>query len=85
MRVRKTATKEVKKRTAEIYKQAEQDIASNYHLIWILALHDTCGFGEKRIARVLDKVMSIAEALGNGEITFEDINQVIKDETGLEV
>ena len=50
-------------------------------MLW--ALHNTEGFGEKRLARVLEESDRIADFIADRCLTPDDIYQTLEDETGL--
>lgn len=82
---RKAAEEEFQKNYEKLALKIEKEISRKYHLLWLLALRDTQGYGAKRLADTLAKVFEIAEDIADYRIDFEDIAQAIKDETGLEV
>lgn len=51
----------------------------------ILALRDKFGFGKIRLARYLDKTMNVFDSYDRDYISFSDIQQTIKEETGVEI
>lgn len=50
-------------------------------MLW--ALHNTEGFGEKRLARVLEETDRIAGFIADHCLTLDDIHKTLEDETGL--
>jgi hypothetical protein len=83
--VRQAARKEVEKQTEKIKLECEKAIAQNYHRLWVIALRDEFGFGKDRLTRALEKVIELSNDLSDKRFNFDDIADVIKDETGLEV
>jgi len=79
------ARKEVEKQTEKIKLECERAIAQNYHRLWVIALRDEFGFGKDRLKRALEKVIELSNDLSDKRFNFDDIAEVIKDETGLEV
>lgn len=53
-------------------------------MMFLMALHDEFGWGEKRLERVLTKVDSLAEHIHEKRLTIYDIQKTIKEETGLD-
>lgn len=84
-RAKKAAEKEFQKNYEKLALKIEKEVSRKYHLLWLLALRDKQGYGAKRLADTLTKVIEIAEDIADYRIDFEDIAQAIKDETGLEV
>lgn len=83
--VRQAARKEVEKQTEKIKLECEKAITQNYHRLWVIALRDEFGFGKDRLKRALEKVIELSNDLSDKRFNFDDIADVIKDETGLEV
>ena len=50
-------------------------------MLW--ALHNTEGFGEKRLVRVLEETDRIADYISEHRLTVKDIRRTLKEETGL--
>ena len=70
---------------ADFINICERAIARNYHRLWVIALRDEFGFGKDRLTRALEKVIELSNDLSDKRFNFDDIADVIKDETGLEV
>lgn len=49
----------------------------------LLALHDQFGFGKKRLLTFMNKYKTLFQAYLDKEITLEEIEQVLEEETGL--
>lgn len=49
----------------------------------LMALRDDYGFGKKRMKAFAEKIIDLLDSFQKGYITFDDIEQAIKDETGL--
>lgn len=79
------AKKAVEKEMDKIRKECEKNAAKYYHRLWVLALRDEFGFGKDRLKRVLEKVIELGVDISDGRLNFEDIADVIKDETGLDI
>lgn len=50
-----------------------------------LALRDVCGFGQKRICRVLECVNDYMSKVDSGEMRIDEIVQMLEEETGLSI
>lgn len=53
-------------------------------MMFLMALRDEFGYGEKRLERVLTRVDSLAESIHENRLTIYDIQKTIKEETGLD-
>lgn len=53
-------------------------------MMFLMALRDEFGYGEKRLERVLTRVDSLAESIRENRLTIYDIQKTIKEETGLD-
>ena len=51
----------------------------------ILVMRDKFGFGKTRLERMTDEIIKLWESYGAGLLTVEDMQEVIKQETGLEI
>lgn len=51
----------------------------------LLALRDVYGFGKERLERFIDNLLEKYDSFREGYITLEDLQQTIKDETGVEL
>lgn len=49
----------------------------------VLALRDEFEFGKKRNSRFIEKMLSIYDSYTSGDITLEDVETVLQEETGL--
>ena len=79
------AKKAVQKEIYQIKKECEKNAARYYHRLWVLVLRDEFGFGKDRLKRALEKVMELGTDISDGRLNFEDIANVIKDETGWDI
>lgn len=57
--------------------------ADLYQMIALWALHNSEGFGEKRLARVLEAMDVVAEDIMARRLSTDDIRQTLEEETGL--
>lgn len=57
--------------------------ADLYQMIALWALHNSEGFGEKRLTRVLAEMDEVAQDIIDRRLTTEDIRQTLEKETGL--
>jgi hypothetical protein len=69
----------------EVTKQVREETFKLLLGLPVLALRDEFDFGKKRNTRFIEKMLSIYESYTDGTITLEDIEAVLKEETGLEV
>ena len=68
----------------ESLKQA--DAVTNICMLCIIwHLHNTEGFGKKRLSRVCEGIVEIAEDIAEGRLTPDDIRNTIAEETGFEM
>ena len=51
----------------------------------LIVLRDVFGFGEKRLKRFSDEFLKQLKCVENGAVTLEELHEVIKKETGMEV
>jgi hypothetical protein len=49
----------------------------------VLALRDEFEFGKKRNSRFIERMLSIYDSYSRGDITLDDIEAVLEEETGL--
>ena len=54
-----------------------------YQMIALWALHNSEGFGEKRLARFLAAMDTVAQDIIDRRLKTEDIRQALEEETGL--
>lgn len=64
-------------------KQDASIIADTCIAAMLWALHNTEGFGEKRLARVLEETDRVAGYISEHRLTLKDIYKTLEDETGL--
>lgn len=60
-----------------------QDTVDMYGIALANVLHDKCGFGQKRVKRVLEQVNSLCESMITGEIDIIDIREANIDDMGI--
>lgn len=51
----------------------------------LMVLRDEYGFGRKRLKAFTEKVMDLLDSFQRGYISFDDLEQTIKEETGLTI
>jgi len=51
----------------------------------LIVLRDVFGFGEKRLTRFAEEFLKQLKCVENGAVTLEDLQEVIKKETGFEI
>ncbi len=54
-------------------------------LLTMTILHDKCGYGTKRLERFIKEYKELLDSYNKGYISMDDLNQVLKDEVGMEV
>ena len=82
----KNKKKKITMTAAQYRREHRQDasaIADTCIAAMLWALHNTEGFGEKRLARVLEESSRIADFIADRCLTPDDIYQTLEDETGL--
>lgn len=68
----------------EKYKQVcIKETMDLWQMITLWALHNSEGFGEKRLSRVLEEMNNVAELIVEKYLTKEDIRETLEKETGL--
>lgn len=72
LQVKNQVTKEVKEETFKLLLGLP-----------VLALRDEFEFGKKRNSKFIERMLSIYDSYSNGDITLEDIEAVLQEETGL--
>ncbi|MFR5884368.1 MAG: hypothetical protein ACLUFE_00830 [Anaerostipes hadrus] len=50
-----------------------------------MALHDQFGFGGARLGKWIDKMNELKECYEKGLVTVQDLQSMIKNETGIEI
>jgi hypothetical protein len=73
--------KKIRKKERE---KAVEDFYTGMICIYAMALHDTFGFGKKRIEKVSMRVKELFEGLESGEISSKEVERVVKEELDLE-
>ena len=53
-------------------------------MVFLWALHNAEGYGEKRLTRVLVEADKVADYISEHRLTTSDIKKALKEETGLE-
>ncbi len=53
--------------------------------IFFSALRDKEGFGPNRLRRVLDTMNNYADSIRNGYLTIQDLQDTLREETGIEL
>ena len=70
-------------------RRAADELISSSHkanmLITLSVLHDTFGFGSKRVERFVNAYGKLLEQYNNGEVTVDRLNEKVKKETGVGV
>lgn len=69
-------------------RDADKLIHSSYTaflLLGIMALRNKFDFGSARIERWIDKINDLRESYEKGYISVQDLQQTIKEETGIEI
>ena len=69
-------------------RDADKLIHSSYTaflLLGIMALRNKFGFGSARIERWIDEINALKESYEKGYISVQDLQQTIKEETGIEI
>jgi hypothetical protein len=51
----------------------------------LIVLRDTFGFGKKRLAKFAQEFLVQLKCIESGAVTFEELNEIIYKETGMEV
>ena len=51
----------------------------------LIVLRDLFGFGKKRLKRFSDEFLKQLKCVENGAVTLEELHEIIKKETGMEV
>lgn len=74
--------KAVEMEREELLKQKD-NLATQYHLVWLLTLRDLYGFGHERLVRTLNSAVDNFTAVSEGYITFDDIRDTLKEEVKL--
>lgn len=72
LQVKNQVTKEVKEETFKLLLGLP-----------VLALRDEFKFGKKRNSKFIERMLSIYNSYSSGDITLKDIEDVLKEETGL--
>lgn len=69
-------------------RDADKLIHSSYTaflLLGTMALHDQFGFGGARLGKWIDKMNELKECYEKGLVTVQDLQSMIKNETGIEI
>lgn len=74
--ISETEEAEYSRRIKEAYKRALMALT-------VTVLHDEFGFGSTRLDRYRDRFNTIASCIADKYVTFDDLAQMIKDETGV--
>lgn len=66
-----------------IENRATEKAIDKVTLLFLLALHDEYGFGEKRLARVLETVDRYAGHIDKHLVGLNDVKKMVEKSTGL--
>ena len=75
-------------RRVKTRRDADKLIHSSYTaflLLGTMALHDQFGFGSARLGKWIDKMNELKECYEKGLVTVQDLQSMIKNETGIEI
>lgn len=78
----------VQQRRVKNRRDADKLIHSSYTaflLLGIMALRNKFDFGSARIERWIDEINDLKESYEKGYISVQDLQQTIKEETGIEI
>ncbi|MBO5100591.1 MAG: hypothetical protein J6B63_04705 [Treponema sp.] len=66
-------------------KDAVNEAVSLMLSIPVMVLHDKYGFGKKRLQKFTDQCLELFDSFNKGYVSFEDLINTLKEETGVEV
>ncbi len=67
----------------QIKKDVCDEATEKATLLFLAALHDEYGFGEKRLCRVLETISRYAEHIDNHLISLREVQKIVEKNTGL--
>ncbi len=67
------------------YTRGQQDALNIVNLFPLLVLRDKYGFGKKRLEEFIGHYLDVVNAYNDDYIQFQDVVNVLKEETGLDV
>jgi hypothetical protein len=70
---------QIKKLTADVCKEATDKAM----LLFLAALHDEYGFGEKRLVRVIERAGRYGEHIDQHLVGLREVQKIIEESTGL--
>lgn len=79
----------VERKAVDIMRKMHEDaviaVVGTYSTVLCWVLHRGFGWGRKRLSRVLAEVTADFEAVDQGYLSIEDIEQALFEETGLDM
>ena len=69
----------------DLRRQNFEDTFAGFLALFCLVLHDKFGFGKKRLTIVISYAIEMFNDVGDGRLTFDDMRQALKEETGIEL
>lgn len=72
---------------AQHRRERKEDAASimdTCMMVFLWALHNAEGYGEKRLTRVLVEADKVADYISERRLSVKDIREALREETGLE-
>ena len=85
MKCRARTVEDVEKAYREGRSQGIKDSVTFFFDVGLLFLADKCGWREQRLTRYKNFVEKYAEMYSSGDVTNEEIKQILKDEYDIEV
>lgn len=87
-RIKRNPNDIVKMKVRDVEKIKQKAIMDALEVLVIfplLALRDSEGFGKKRLLRFKEKFDGLLVAYDDGEVSLEDVRQVLIDEVGIKI
>lgn len=82
---RKEIKSKVERYEREVRYQAIMNTLITYGSVVCMVLHEQDGWGNKRLNRFLEEVMSKFEQVQSGELTTQEVCQKLLEETGIDM
>lgn len=75
---------DVKKKLIPVAEEFAENAIKNYIFSTLMVLRDELGFGEKRLRKVMERVVFHADCIRDGVVSREDMQETLKAETGFD-
>lgn len=79
------ALKQYEDKYLEAYNRGSRDAADALFAALAMALHDNCGWGQKRVKRLFEQVTETFDAVQHDYVSIGDLKDTVKDELAIDI